>query len=266
MNKLFYKIEGNGLPIMLIHGFTGSHKSFEEISKYLKQFFRVISIDLIGHGKSMTSEESYYTFDKSIELILEILDELKINKVNLLGYSLGGRSAMHLVTKCQNKINNLILCSASYGLENEIEKKKRIDSDKNLIKLLEKNKIEDFVNYWESIPLWESEKKLSVEKKNKYRNLRLKNNSLGLALNLKYQGQGIQNNLLESLKKIMNRTLIMYGEHDNKYENISKILSKSIRKSKTIMVPESGHNIILENPIFVSREVKDFILGENNDN
>ena len=58
----------------------------------------------------------------------------------------------------------------------------------------------------------------------------------------------------------------MYGEHDNKYENISKILSKSIRKSKTIMVPESGHNIILENPIFVSREVKDFILGENNDN
>ena len=46
----------------------------------------------------------------------------------------------------------------------------------------------------------------------------------------------------------------------------SKILSKSIRKSKTIMVPESGHNIILENPIFVSREVKDFILGENNDN
>ncbi len=58
----------------------------------------------------------------------------------------------------------------------------------------------------------------------------------------------------------------MYGENDYKYKNISKTISNSIRKSKTIMVPDSGHNIILENPIFVSREVKNFILGENNVN
>ena len=99
----------------------------------------------------------------------------------------------------------------------------------------------------------------------KNRRIRLENNPIGLALNLKHQGQGKQKNLLHELKKINNSTLILYGENDEKYKNLSKKLTKSIRNSKSVMVPESGHNIILENPIFVSREVKDFILGVTNE-
>ena len=51
--KLFHKIEGSGTPLLLIHGFTGSHKSFDKISNFLKIYFKVITIDMIGHGKSM---------------------------------------------------------------------------------------------------------------------------------------------------------------------------------------------------------------------
>jgi 2-succinyl-6-hydroxy-2,4-cyclohexadiene-1-carboxylate synthase len=266
MNKLFYKIQGKGLPIILIHGFTGSHKSFDVMSKYLQQFFKVIMIDLPGHGNSMTRNESIYSFENSSKLILDIIDELKLIKVNVLGYSLGGRNAMHLATKFQKKINKLILCSASYGLDNQEEQKKRNNSDQKLIDLLTNNNLEKFVKYWESLPLWSSENKLPINKKQKLKEIRLSHNPYGLALNLKHQGQGKQRNLLANLEKINTKTLIMYGENDYKYKNISKTISNSIRKSKTIMVPDSGHNIILENPIFVSREVKDFILGENNVN
>ena len=265
MSNLYYNLEGKGLPLLLIHGFTGSNKSFDILSKYLQQYFKIIRIDLVGHGESMSYKESEYSFENSINSINEIIEKLYLQMVNVLGYSLGGRTAMHLASVFQNKINKLILCSSTYGLDNQEEKKKRIYSDQKLINLLEEKGIVDFVNYWESIPLWESEKKLPLEKRMKNRRIRLENNPIGLALNLKHQGQGKQKNLLHELKKINNSTLILYGENDEKYKNLSKKLTKSIRNSKSVMVPESGHNIILENPIFVSREVKDFILGVTNE-
>jgi len=52
-NKLFYKKNGTGIPLILIHGFTGSHESFETSVRYLRQYFKVITIDMIGHGDSL---------------------------------------------------------------------------------------------------------------------------------------------------------------------------------------------------------------------
>ena len=114
------------MPLLLIHGFTGSNKSFDIVSKYMQQYFKVVRIDLVGHGKSMTYNESDYSFENSINSIISIINKLKFRKVNILGYSLGGRIAMHIASTFQKKINNLILCSASYGLENPEEKKKSI--------------------------------------------------------------------------------------------------------------------------------------------
>ena len=52
----------------------------------------------------------------------------------------------------------------------------------------------------------------------------------------------------------------------SKYKEMSKEISKEIQNSKLLMVPNSGHNIILENPIFVAQEIKKFVLGEINGN
>ena len=59
---LFYKIEGSGIPVLLIHGFTGSHKSFKKVSSFLSSRFKVITVDMIGHGQSMNYEGKNYTF------------------------------------------------------------------------------------------------------------------------------------------------------------------------------------------------------------
>ena len=77
---LFYKIEGSGTPVLLIHGFTGSHKSFQKVSSFLSSQFKVITVDMIGHGQSMNYESKNYTFDKSINDLNKILDSLSIKK------------------------------------------------------------------------------------------------------------------------------------------------------------------------------------------
>ena len=69
MSNLYYNLEGKGLPLLLIHGFTGSNKSFDILSKYLQQYFKIIRIDLVGHGESMSYKESEYSFENSINSI-----------------------------------------------------------------------------------------------------------------------------------------------------------------------------------------------------
>tara|TARA_B110000438_G_scaffold27768_1_gene26704 strand:+ start:8616 stop:9410 length:795 start_codon:yes stop_codon:yes gene_type:complete len=260
--KLYYKTEGSGIPLILIHGFTGSHESFDIVSNYLKQYFKIIKLDMIGHGFSMDYSEQNYSFSKSIKYIENIINELNLKKVNIVGYSLGGRLAMQYAINNYNEINKLILCSSSFGIEKKSERISRIKSDKKIIDLLMNNKITKFVNYWEGISLWDSEKKLSVETKQKNRNIRLNQNNEGLLMSLRYQGQGVQEFLGKYLKNIKSKTLIMYGEKDFKYKEISKIMSEIIENSELDVVSNSGHNIILENPIYVSQKIKNFILGE----
>ena len=261
-NKLFYKKDGTGIPLILIHGFTGSHESFETSVRYLRQFFKVITIDMIGHGKSFDKNPNNYTFERSVQLIKDILIELNIKKTNLLGYSLGGRLALHFAINSSILINKLILCSTSPGIKDKSKRRDRQNSDSYLVNLLLDQGIGGFVNYWESLSIWEPEKKLSNNIKQNMRKIRLKQNPLGLINSLNSQGQGIQKFLLKNLTKIQNKTLIFAGEKDNKYIKNSYEIQKNIKDSKVQIVPNSGHNLILENPIYIATKTKDFILKE----
>ena len=263
IKNLYYTTEGSGIPLILIHGFTGSHKSFDKLSNFLKQYFKIIKLDMIGHGLSMDYDVSSYSFSESINYIEKIIEELNLKKVNILGYSLGGRLAMQFAIKNQHQVNKMILCSSSFGIEKKSERISRIRSDEKIIELLINENLEKFVNFWQNIPLWESEKKLPVEIKSKHRRIRLEQKNEGLLLNLRYQGQGVQKYLGKSLKNIKLKTLIMYGGKDLKYKVISKKMIELIENSELCEVPNSGHNIVLEHPIYISQKIKSFILGEN---
>ena len=94
------------------------------------------------------------------------------------------------------------------------------------------------------------------------RKIRLNQEPLGLINSLNSQGQGIQKYILKNLKKIQNKTLIFAGEKDEKYIKYSYEIQKNIEDSKVKIVPNSGHNLILENPIYIAKKTKDFILKE----
>lgn len=109
---IFYQIQGDGEPIVLLHGFMGSSKSWSNAGYIteLEESFKVISIDSIGHGKSSkpTDPKSY-----DIELIandvISILDTLDINKAHFFGYSMGGRIAFAIGKYHQKRILSLVI-------------------------------------------------------------------------------------------------------------------------------------------------------------
>jgi len=84
----FYE-EGNGKPIVLIHGFAGGKEYWDKVLPELTKEYRVIAIDLPGHGESGMVNDSYKIEDYAF-LVKDFLDHLGIEKVTMFGHSLGG--------------------------------------------------------------------------------------------------------------------------------------------------------------------------------
>jgi pimeloyl-ACP methyl ester carboxylesterase len=109
--KLHYQESGSGLPLLIIHGLFGSADNWRSMAKYFSKFYRVISVDLRNHGRSPHSDEQ--NFDLMAEDIVELCDELKLIKVNVLGHSLGGKVAMRFAEMQAERVNKLVVVDIS---------------------------------------------------------------------------------------------------------------------------------------------------------
>lgn len=86
---LNFSDEGYGKPIMLLHGYLESLQIWDSFSPLISDQYRVIRIDLLGHGKSEFSDETV-SMELMAESVLFVMDHLKIEEAFLIGHSLGG--------------------------------------------------------------------------------------------------------------------------------------------------------------------------------
>lgn len=106
--KVRFMDDGEGFPIILLHGYLESIEIWDSFTSLLIKHFRLIRIDLLGHGKSdMVGNVS--TMELMAESILEIMDYLKINKAFMLGHSLGGYVALAFLELFPDRLNGLCL-------------------------------------------------------------------------------------------------------------------------------------------------------------
>ncbi|HEY7615650.1 MAG TPA: alpha/beta fold hydrolase, partial [Terriglobales bacterium] len=127
------EVEGSGLPLVLLHGFTGSSESWWQIRPALSKQFMTVTVDLLGHGLTEAPEDSQrYTMAFAAQDLAAIFSELQLSYTHLLGYSMGGRLALYLALHHPTLVKTLILESASPGLATEAERADRIQSDERL--------------------------------------------------------------------------------------------------------------------------------------
>ena len=92
----------NGLsktPFVFLHGFTGTHNSWNEVIERLED--PTITLDLPGHGKSTFKDlDTIYSIDEWCVEFNELLDYLNVDTINLCGYSMGGRLAIAFSSAC----------------------------------------------------------------------------------------------------------------------------------------------------------------------
>lgn len=255
----FVEICGEGEPIVLLHGFTGDCSTWDEIQKDLINY-QLIKVDILGHGQTDSPiEANRYQMEEVVEDLRKLLEQLQINQAHVLGYSMGGRLALSYAITYPNMVLSLILESSSPGLKLEQEKKDRIKSDEKLASFILNEGMKAFIDYWENIPLFQTQFSLPNETRAQIRKQRLQNNPIGLANSLRGMGTGSQPSWWDKLHALKVPVFIICGELDLKFCRISQDMDHHLLNSHVYIVPKAGHAVHVEQSRIFGTIVSEFI-------
>ena len=249
--------------LVLLHGFTGSAAGWGHHMDLLADYdLRIIAIDLLGHGQSDAPEDAKrYSIEHYQNDILAALQELDVHQDQpiILGYSMGGRIALY--TAFSGFFRALILESASPGLKDPTEREERRRSDEALATSIEREGVPTFIERWERLPLFASQRRLPSKYREALHRQRLQNNATGLAQSLRGVGTGVQPSLYAQLPTLHIPVLLIAGELDTKFTTIAKHMAQALPQSQLHIIPAAGHTVHLEQPQLFTSLVGDFSLS-----
>ena len=140
----------------------------------------------------------------------------------------GAESLLLIRVSIRRRVSSLILESASPGLKTEAARIERRKADHILSERIHNEGISSFVKFWEDIPLFDSQKKLPIEKQLIIRRERLRQNAVGLANSLLGIGTGSQPSYWKILNSVKLPVLLITGEIDKKFVNIAREMMKCL--------------------------------------
>ncbi len=232
---------------VLLHGFTGSAASWGErlVDGLSGAGLTPVLVDLPGHGRDAGRHDAA---SFTLEAALARVAEAGGWPADLVGYSMGGRIALHFAAAHPERVRRIVLESASPGLADGEERQARREADAVLAAALERDGIEAFVDRWEAQPLFESRARLDPERTARERALRLRNDPRSLAAALRGLGTGSLPTLWERLGEIRAPTLLVVGALDRKFVEIAERMARRLPHAQLVVVPGAGHTVHLERP------------------
>jgi 2-succinyl-6-hydroxy-2,4-cyclohexadiene-1-carboxylate synthase len=235
---------------LLLHGFSGSGLDWEPLVPRLRAMGRAaVAIDLLGHGRSEIADDpTRYTMSETVDDLGAILSELGIESADWIGYSMGGRVALHAALALGDRVRSLFVESASAGIQDAVARERRRRSDDALAARVLERGIEWFADYWGTLPLFETQWELPPETLRALRERRLANDPRGLASSLRGMGQGAQEYLGDRLWTLTMPAGFLAGERDPKYVDVARRLAAAVRDASCTIVPGAGHAVHLEAP------------------
>lgn len=255
--------EEGARTIVLLHGFTGSTKTWQHIVPQLENF-HVVTVDLVGHGQTdAPAAVAEYSMDRQIALLEGLFEQLGLKRFLLLGYSMGGRVALSYAARYPERIEQLLLESASPGLVEETERAARKAADDALAEKIIANGIESFTNKWENIPLFETQKKLRETVQRDIRLERLSQREIGLANSLRGMGTGVMPSVWQELAKLGFPVTLLTGSLDVKFEKLAQKMLAILPNAQHLSIIGAGHAIHVENPVKFATIVKETISKDH---
>jgi 2-succinyl-6-hydroxy-2,4-cyclohexadiene-1-carboxylate synthase len=226
--------------LALLHGFTQTGRSWAPLLPALQEHVgehgQVLTPDLPGHGSCSDVGVDLW------EAARLVADEC--GHAAYLGYSMGGRVALHLGLVRPEVVERLVLVSATGGIDDTAERAARRREDEALARSLEEEGVDAFLERWLTNPLFAG---LSVEAAGL--GARRENTAAGLASALRLMGTGSQEALWHRLDELTMPVLVVAGDRDDKFAEQALHLGGWIGPTAQLaLVPDAGHACHLENP------------------
>jgi len=231
-------------PVLLLHGFTHTGSSWEPVVAALGERYRALTPDLRGHGAASDA------VPVTLQAVLGDLEPLLgPEPVTLVGYSMGGRIALHAALAWSGRVRHLVLIGASPGIADAAERAARRADDERLAQEIEASGIEEFARRWAQMPVLAG---LSGPARERAHADRLRSRTPGLARALRGLGTATLPPLWERLSELQTPVTVVVGERDEKFRRIAERMCESLTAAELAVVPSTGHAVHLEAPARVA--------------
>lgn len=243
--KIYYEVHGEGTPLVILNGIMMSHGSWQAFVEELSKNNKLILLDFLDQGKSDKMDESYKQ-DIQVEVVKTVIDELKLEKINLFGISYGGEVALQFALKYEELLNRLILFNTTSYTNPWLQ-----DIGRGWINAAEANNKEAFYNVTIPIIYSPSFYTKNIEWMNKRKDFLYKvfnEDFLEAMIRLIESAEGYD--IRNKIDKINTNTLVVSSEYDFVTPaNEQEYIKEKIKNSTYIMIKDSGHASMYEKPI-----------------
>jgi len=239
---------GEGTPVVLLHGFTRSSHSWQSLAAAAGAGRPVYAVDLMGHGRSprpnAASFGHEYTLDAAAEALEALFERWRFAEVHLVGYSMGGRTAMVYAGRYGARLRSLALLSAHPGIEDADARSTRRDADQSLATRIEHEGLDAFVAAWSASGMFAAQKRENPLRWHDALNDRLGQQAHALAASLRGSGQGTQEPQWTVLEKLGMPILFLAGEQDARYADAAARLEAMRARVEVHTVAGAGHDLL----------------------
>ena len=236
----------NQTTTVVLHGFTGSATAMAPLTSRLPE--PVLALDLPGHGSGPVSDDpADYTMAAAVAGVVDATAHL--GRFALVGYSMGGRVALHVALSRPDRIAALVLIGARAGIDDPVERTERIAADETLADRIESEGIEWFADYWGDQPLFASQRtRLPADQQAELRAQRLACHPRGLAHSLRGMGAGAADPIGCRLSELSMPCALIAGSDDAKFMAIAYQMAMAMPRATVWSIPDAGHATHLEAP------------------
>ena len=225
--------------MVFAHGFTQTARSWDRMRSLLAERLPsvdTVAVDLPGHGDSPAPPDGD---------LWASADEIVATggHATYVGYSMGGRVALHVALAHPQLVEGLVLIGATAGIDDADEREARRAADEQLAAHIEDVGVATFLDEWLANPLFAGLDEVAAG-----RDDRLRNTPERLAASLRATGTGTQTPLWDRLGEITVPALVLVGADDAKFTALGERLVARLPDATIEVIPGAGHSVHLEAP------------------
>jgi pimeloyl-ACP methyl ester carboxylesterase len=254
---------GAGQPLLFIHEFAGDHRSWEPQVRFFSSGYRCISYAARGYPPSdVPADPAAYSQQRAVGDAIAVLDGLGISGAHVVGLSMGGFTALHLVLGHPGRVMSAVVAGAGYGAQPERQEAFRAESEA-IAAAFDSGGARQVAQWYAAGPA-----RVQFQNKNprgwaEFAAALGEHSSLGAALTMR----GVQASrpslyaLRDDLARVRTPVLIMAGDEDEGCLEPALMLKRAVPTSGLTILPRTGHTANLEEPDVFNAAVDRFLTA-----
>jgi 2-hydroxymuconate-semialdehyde hydrolase len=259
-HRIAYIDEGEGVPLLLIHGIPSNGLMWRDVIPELSKHFRVIAPDLLNYGQSEMPESADVSINAQHRILFGLMDSLGVRQAHVVAHDIGGGVAQLMAVEKPERVDQLVLidsiCFDSWPIpEFEPLQKPGAEADMALDDFVEmirsflpKGVVDPQVMTKSVIELYTKPWSTEKGKQAFFRNLRRLNSEYTLAIS-------------EALSQLPHSTLIIWGEKDPfQKPEYGPRLEQAIPNARLTVIDDVGHFLLEEKPGEIGDLILDFLI------